>query len=259
MKKAVFLVVATFTAISVLAAPTPAKRKQLTPEERENRRQMMLKRTGGLIHLPGTGAIGVFNSQKVVAKEKISANSKMLSNMLRGITINEKDELFSLASAADTMKKENVAAAVFIVDNPALPMSLVAIESNWGVVNVAHLKADNPDEAKMTSRFRKEFVRITSIVFSAVLSQYKNSTLLTANSAQDLDKIIGENYSFDSLNGMLRHLNDLGVKPGTVTTYRKACMEGIAHAPTNEYQKAIWESVKEEKTKAPSNPIRITK
>ncbi len=258
MKKAVFLIVAAVTALNVIAAPAPA-RKQLTPEERENRRQMMLKRTGGLIHLPGTGSIGVFNSQKVVAQEKISANAKMLGNMLRGIAINEKDNPFSIATAPETMKKENVAAAVFIVDDPALPISLVAIEDNWGVINVAPLKADNPDEKKMTSRFRKEFVRITSVVFSAVLSQYKNSTLLTANSAQDLDKIIGENYSFDSLNGMLRHLNDLGVKPGSVTTYRKACMEGTAHAPTNEYQKAVWESVKEEKTKAPTNPIRITK
>ncbi len=257
MKKILFLMVATVTALNMLAAPE--SKKKLTPEERAARREMMLKRTGGLIHLPGTGAIGVFNAQKVVAQEKISANAKVLGNMLRGITITEKDNAFSLATAVETMKRENVAAAVFVVDDPALPMSLVAIEGNWGIVNVAQLKADNPDEAKLTSRFRKEFVRITSVVFSGVLSQYKNSTLLTANSAQDLDKIVGENYTFDSLNGMLRHLNDLGVKPGSMTTYRKACMNGTAAAPTNDYQKAVWESVKAEKTKAPSNPIRITK
>ena len=36
----------------------------------------------------------------------------------------------------------------------------------------------------------------------------------------------------------------LGIKPARMTTYRKAVEEGWAPAPTNDFQKAIWEEAK---------------
>ena len=40
---------------------------------------------------------------------------------------------------------------------------------------------------------------------------------------------------------MMRHLPTIGVLQDKMTSYRKACQEGWAPAPTNEYQKAVWE------------------
>ena len=47
------------------------------------------------------------------------------------------------------------------------------------------------------------------------------------------------------------------MSPAIVSTYLKACEEGWAPTPTNEYQKAIWEQVKADKERGPTNPIKI--
>ena len=56
---------------------------------------------------------------------------------------------------------------------------------------------------------------------------------------------------------MARNLNALGFKPRRRLTYRRACQEGWAPAPTNEFQKAVWEQVKADKERGPANPITI--
>ena len=137
------------------------------------------------------------------------------------------------------------------------PPTLIAIEDGWGVVNVAPLKA-GADEAKLNLRFKKEFVRVSSIVFTGAKSQFKNSTLQSAQSVEDLDKIVGENFSIDTMTTMMNHLPEIGVKPGTRMTYRSACIQGLAPAPTNEYQKVIWEEIKAQQSEDPTNPIKIT-
>ena len=56
---------------------------------------------------------------------------------------------------------------------------------------------------------------------------------------------------------IIKHLKGIGVKPARRTTYKRACQEGWAPAPTNAYQKAIWEQVKADKERGPTNPITI--
>ena len=56
---------------------------------------------------------------------------------------------------------------------------------------------------------------------------------------------------------MKKYLASAGVTPLRKTIYRKACQEGWAPAPTNEYQKAIWDKVRSEKERGPTNPIEI--
>ena len=40
-------------------------------------------------------------------------------------------------------------------------------------------------------------------------------------------------------------------------SYKRACIEGWAPAPTNDIQKAIWEQAKADKERGPTNPIKI--
>ena len=49
----------------------------------------------------------------------------------------------------------------------------------------------------------------------------------------------------------------LGIIPCRRLIYEDACREGWAPAPTNDYQKAIWESVKAEQSKDPEKAIKI--
>ena len=42
-----------------------------------------------------------------------------------------------------------------------------------------------------------------------------------------------------------------------IKTYKQACREGWANAPTNDLQKAVMESVKSEKERGPVNAIEI--
>ena len=51
-----------------------------------------------------------------------------------------------------------------------------------------------------------------------------------------------------ALQQMNKFLKKYGAKRGRRTTYLKACEEGWAPAPTNDYQRAIFEAVKTNKT-----------
>lgn len=136
-------------------------------------------------------------------------------------------------------------AAVYIVDDPKLPMTLVANEAHWGVVNVARLDS--------SARFGKAFVRTAIMTFGGGVSQFKGSPMQTVSSPADLDKVVSEDVTFDALQCVIRNLQNLGVTQGKRTTYRKAVMEGWAKQPTNDYQKVIWEEVHAK----PTNPMRI--
>ena len=132
-------------------------------------------------------------------------------------------------------------------------MSLVALEDGWGMVNLAPLREGAPKTEKFMQRFRKELIRITSLVFSGAKSQYMVSPLQSATSVAELDKIVGDQYGIDTLMGVVKHLPEIGVVPDQRITYREACRKGIAPSPTNDYQKAIWEK----EHAVPKNPMKI--
>ena len=75
--------------------------------------------------------------------------------------------------------------------------------------------------------------------------------------AKDLDLFAGARPPIDVLNRVLRAMPKYGLERWEQYTYREACEQGWAPAPTNEYQKAIWEKVKAEKERGPTNPITI--
>ena len=61
----------------------------------------------------------------------------------------------------------------------------------------------------------------------------------------------------EPFNRMIMSATALGAYVKRRTSYHKACEEGWAPAPTNEVQKAIWEQVKADKERGPTNPIKI--
>lgn len=214
-------------------------------------RERMLQNTGGIIEKAGEGRAVIVDCQTKIPFEAITNRVFALNRSVRvkiDCEVCEKcrAEGFDIAKAK---LPEGAGAAVFIVNDEKLPMSLVATEAGWGVLNVAAL-----DEGK---RFNKEFNRVLIMTFGGGISQLKGSPMQTVRTPEDLDKIIGEGFTFDAVTSMLKNLQNLGVTQARRSTYKRAVEEGWAPQPENEYQKVIWEKVKAEQNEAPSNPMTI--
>ena len=74
---------------------------------------------------------------------------------------------------------------------------------------------------------------------------------------KQLDTFDKEGLPPDSIARACGYVGELGVRPEYRVSYRDACKEGWAPAPTNDYQKAIWNQVKADKERGPTNPIEI--
>ncbi len=235
------IAVTILTAICAQAARAP----KLTPEEKEAQRaaarQRLMEETGGIIDRPGTGRLAVVNCQKKIGADAVETKIAEFNKVLR-VDFNLIDGAWSMAAGVP----EGYNAALYIVDDATLPMTLVAAEARWGVLNVAALDAG--------PRFNKAFVRAAIMTFGAGVSQFRGSPMQTVTKPEDLDKILKDGVTFDALTSVLRNLEAIGVTQPKKTTYRKAVMEGWAAQPTNDYQKVIWEEVHAE----PTNPMKIT-
>ena len=69
----------------------------------------------------------------------------------------------------------------------------------------------------------------------------------------DLDALSAESYGVETLNKLAQSMPLYGLKPYHRSTYRKACEEGWAPAPTNDVQRKIWNEVRT----LPDQPIEI--
>ena len=252
MNKLIFSVLLVSLCASSFAV-TRSNRPPMTPEQRAKLIAARQRQTGGFLQIKGHGFLAVLNGQPEVKDETIREIVQPIADFSYGVKVEVKPAKFALATAKAEREKAGAGACVFVADDPALPMSLVALEECWGMVNLAPLKAGAPDAAKFASRFRKELIRITSVVFSGAKSQYKTSPLQCVTSAEALDKTIGDAYGIDSLMNIVKNLPDFGIQPDKRITYMAACQQGIAPAPTNDVQKAIWDKVHA----MPSSPIKI--
>lgn len=247
MKSLIVFATAIFS-MTMYSAET--KKPNLTSAEiaarKEAGRKIMLEKTGGMVEFPGRGKIAVVNCQTKISKALIEQQVEQLRKIVRvNLELLEespvaKDSLFErMAKLPD-----GVASAMYLIDDASLPMSLHAPEACWMLVNVDKLN---------DSRFPKEFSRASSFLFGCSVSKFTSSPMQTVTKPEDLDKIIGGGFAVDSMPSIQMHLNSLGVIPKKRATYRKACMDGWAAQPTNDYQKAIWEEVHAK----PTNPMRI--
>jgi hypothetical protein len=134
-------------------------------------------------------------------------------------------------------------------------VALIALEDHWGVVNVGKikttLKTQEAKERYLVGRCIKEILRVFSILCGGGSSQYPGNIFNCAK-LDMLDYTEGM-YPIDLQKKYHDYLSAIGVSPQVLVTYERACQEGWAPAPTNEYQKAIWDEVR----KLPAKPIQI--
>ena len=238
-------VIFTITLLSSIAASAVQK---MTPEERD---LLIQQKVGGFIEIEAKGTILVINCQRLVSLESIEDTISLARKNLQA-KVDVVEGMFSVESAKDELTTRNGTAGIFIIDAPSLPISLVSLEESWGMVNVAKLR-EGASADILVKRTAKEFNRVLSAVFGGGLSSQKSSIIRPMTKASDLDKAINTWIPFDTLGVVFNALPEYGITHRKRIPYLKACQEGWAPAPTNEFQKAIWDKVHA----MPSEPIKI--
>ncbi len=212
-----------------------------------DRDERMIKVTGGRITKPGTqrGEITCVDCQK-------SAETAWLEESVAYFAKCSRFKV-TLAEGAFDIQKPQVkgSLSIFVVDDANLPALLAAPDDRWALVNVARLRSDK--EPFFKARVQKELSRAFSILCGAFTSTFPQSLPGAITRAEDLDAYVDPSIPMDVISHFAKYAKAFGVTPAVVTTYRNACKQGWAPAPTNDVQKAIWDEMRQ----IPTKPIKI--
>ena len=257
MKKMIGFAFAVVSVASVACA-------ELVPVEMPKRgpvktaRTFFGERNGGYLlkTVDNPGRIVLVNAQKTVATTSMAETVSMLVKFNRvNIGMMETGDSLTLENADATLKATKGNAAIFIVDNPAYPISLVAVESKWAFLNIAPLKSGGQDAATVCGRVNKELWRVFVMLFGGSDTEMPHCLMRPAFSAEQLDELKTNTISPEPLDKMAKHMKAMGVHQWVEVTYKEACRQGWAPLPTNDTQKAIWDKVHQ----LPTNPLPLVK
>lgn len=220
----------------------------MTPQEEKAWKERVAKRmkdTGGVVNVPGSqkGSIRFVNAQAKVSADELGKMLSVFTGSMRydARIVAGKPVTASDAEAARQALKANV--AVFIVDDAASKSAmLVSPEERWAIVNVARLVSDNPAQPFVAARTRKETLR--ALAFLTAGSSYDHPLMQPLLKVSDLDEVSRERYPVDIIMRMTSYFERLGVTAQERETYKNLVEGGVDIAPTNEYQKAIYDAAK---------------
>lgn len=211
-----------------------AKKMKIPPEELQRRKAMamaeMMKRTGGFLLAPKSQnrVVCLVNQQKSVDK---SVLEEVAAVMNRGLD-------FEVVVAEKRPDNAGIIVEIRESDYPAT--ILTCPENAFGMLNVAKLKTDNPDAAVLKNRVMKETWRTLMYLLGAGNDEQPiclMKPVATLKMLDDLQSTCPCPMTFDQVT---KTAAMFGVVPARKVTYRQACKEGWAPAPTNEFQKVIW-------------------
>ena len=158
-----------------------------------------------------------------------------------------------IAAADQLVGEDAVGAAVLIVEDDSLPMTLVAPEKRWTIFNIKPLLADAPAQERIEDRFNKMLWCAVARTLGAGYSGYKPCVLVPFTNLAALDRNPATKPCPEPFNKMIDTGAEYGIKTITIASYRDACRKGWAPAPTNDVQRAIWNETRQ----LPTNPIKI--
>lgn len=265
MKKLMFAAAAVAACVAI-ADPAPLTKQGASAkhEEGEDAEIAWLRRTGGklpkpdsakgkIVFLDTCGAIVDADYNKVLEQfHKDDMNYVYALVRKQGIGGYPAVDPFSAA-------KKDVGADVLVMlySDQDRPVLLAAPDEGWAAVNVAKigkgLAAESAKAKFVPSRTRKAMMRALAYACGAGGTGFPGNILSIAR-IEDLD-YCKEFIPFDAIQQIFKLLEVRGVTRQAYVTYRAACRQGWAPAPTNEYQKAVWDKVHE----LPTNPLPLVK
>ena len=213
------------------------------------------KINGGALIKPGSqrGAIAIIDQQGRVDRSALEAvKATIEKNQKIVVKVVTEDKAIK---PLDGMKNADANFVIAVVDDTDSPVMAVAPEERWATVNVAKLAvgADGKETQGefLASRLRKELLRAFAFLCGGAGSQFEGNIMCASQVAQ-LDEY-QEFVPMDMVKRAEKYMTRCGVTPLRIATYRTACKEGWAPAPTNDFQKAIWNEVRA----IPKNPMKI--
>ena len=256
MKKYLVATVTIFSLISVYAQSAPKmpnpNKAPFTMEEvaakRAKAQDILMKKVGGIVPRPGTqkGEIFYIDCQTRAPKAWIDESIAYFVEETK-FKISYKKGSFDFVAPQISGN-----ATLFIVDDPKLPAILVAPENRWALVNIS-VVAEERRPAFFEARVKKQLSRGFAYLCGAANSQFPMALTRGITKQADLDVNMDYRLPVDIFQRIRTYMEPLGVKPQISVIYRKAVQEGWAPAPTNEYQKAVWDKVHA----LPKNPMKI--
>ena len=218
-------------------------------------RGVMAAKAGGMLEKPNSskGRIVFINTQNEMPAANIHLAVKSLADILAKYPVEIAGA--SPAKASELKERFKADVAVIIAAEADAPGLLAAPDEGWAVVNVRPLARNLKTEAAKAkfyeARCRKEIMRGFVCAAGGVGSSFPGN-IMNVVKVEDLD-LCEEFVPFDKVGIVKQHLKANGVIPSRFATYRTACREGWAPAPTNDVQKAIWDKVHA----MPTAPITI--
>lgn len=249
--KTILSLLAVASALVAEAAPSglvpPNPSDMLSPEKKAElkaKKEARIAKMGGFIELPSTGnVIRVVNKQKILPEATLKQQTELLGQLLRMPIV-----------FGDTPK---AGITITVSGDGETPSILVAPEEGWAVINLGTLSKDKPSNELLAERFGKEFWRATAMAIGGYVSMFQPCLMQVITDVRQLDAIHLNGPSPEVLSKMVNGAHAFGIRERHRVSYRKACQEGWAPAPTNDMQKAVWDQVKADKERGPTNPITI--
>ena len=230
--------------------------RKLTREEAKARHdKMMMRRYGGVVRKAGSahGRFAFVNAQSRVGEADFKRVMEVIDEKIFLTCEYAKATVAKPWNPSGEIKSLKADMAVVVVDSDDVPALLTAPESRWAVVNVRPL-AEGCDGEALSHRARVEMLRAFALIGGAAFMQMDPVVMMgNVLSAKDLDMIREEGLGVDVAYAISKRLPELGVTPWKETNYKRACEEGWAPAPTNDYQQAIWDKVHA----IPTEPLKI--
>lgn len=208
--------------------------------------------SGGIVEKPGVGS-GNFlfvDSTESLTESMFVRDFSMLDRTLKISPKIVKGNPVTPETASAAMKKLSANAAVFVVDKPALPRLITASEDGWAIVNIGKLKVGEPSKEIFEKRITVEVIRGLAQIFG---SGNAGMSMSAITSLQDIDDLQHPGFPPSALKMCQMQMKKLGFEPKVVASYRVACKQGWAPAPTNEVQQVIWEQMHAK----PTEPMKI--
>lgn len=204
----------------------------------------------------GKGKMVVFDLQDKIPAATVEKSLDYFRHMTR-ITIERTggSRAWSLAKANEIMRSSTCKAAIFIVDDSRLPLTLSAVEARWGMVNVSRMDEGSPSASTTENRFKKLFARAFGYSFGAGDAMPMMGALvpMKEGTMREVDTIPDPSFTPQGVAAIQNHLMLIGIYGERLVSYRRACIEGWAPPPTNDIQRAIWEKVHQ----IPDKPMTI--
>ncbi len=146
-----------------------------------------------------------------------------------------------LAYARGVMKTRGALMVVVLAAEGDRPALSVYPEERIAVVNMDRL-AEGADERKLEDRTIKEVWRAMGFLFGMGYAPDDFSAMQPVGTLAELDAVRAQLVNPRDMRICTRLCDKHGAVRGVRTTYRQAVVDGWAAPPTNDVQRAIWET-----------------